>query len=50
MYNINIHINVIFFFKKLPGEAGNVLLVINNNNYNEYNYDSAAIKTQFIFA
>ena len=27
MYNINSHINVNFFFKKLPGEAGNVPLV-----------------------
>ena len=31
MYNINSHINVNFFSKKLPGEAGNVPLVIDKD-------------------
>ena len=36
MYNINCHINVHFFFKKLPGEAGNVPLVIYINIKENY--------------
>ena len=32
MYNINSHINVKYFFKKLPGEAGNFQLVVNKDH------------------
>ena len=35
MYNINSHINVNFFFKKLPGEAGNVPLVFYKTHKND---------------
>ena len=39
MDNINSHINVEFFLKKLPGEAGNVPLV-----YNKYEMTKRTLK------
>ena len=47
MYNINSHINVQFFFKKLPGEAGNVPLVYNKTQ--KLIITKTNNRTQFIF-